>query len=73
MGFNVFDDLSGKEFGYIKVLKFDHMRKAGKDGTHGMSYYLCECKVCGKVRVLPRSNIAHGDHSKHVHHKKGWF
>lgn len=52
-----FDDLSGKSFGIWEVLEFDHMEYHGVNHKHGMSYYKCKCKKCGKIFMLARSHL----------------
>lgn len=52
-----FDNLSGQEHGIWKVLAFDHMAWNGTDSRHGMSYYICECKRCGAIRLKARSQL----------------
>lgn len=51
------DNLSGKEFGIWEVLEFDHIKYHGTDHKHGMSYYKCQCKKCGAILVVPRSQL----------------
>lgn len=51
------DNLSGKEFGIWEVLAFDHMKWNGSNHKHGMSYYRCRCKRCGKIRLKARSEL----------------
>lgn len=63
---NVLDDLSGQEFGIWKVLAFDHMQQNGKDGTHGMSYYQCECQKCGAIRLKARSELTQCKNIRHL-------
>lgn len=60
------DDLSGQIFGIWKVLKFDHMKQNGKDGTHGMSYYQCECQKCGGIQLKARSDLKQQKNIKHL-------
>ena len=52
-----FDNLSGKVFGIWEVLEFDHMEYCGTNHRHGMSYYKCRCKKCGKIFIKPRSHL----------------
>lgn len=52
-----FDDLSGKTIGTWEVLEFDHMEYYGANHRHGMSYYKCSCKKCGKIFIKSRSNL----------------
>ena len=61
-----FDDLSGREFGIYKVIKFSHMAHNGKNGKHYMSYYECECKLCGKRFKVARSELIQSKCSKHL-------
>lgn len=61
-----FEDLSGKTFGIWKVLEFDHMKWNGVDHKHGMSYYKCECQICGRIFVRPRSELTQGQNSRHI-------
>lgn len=50
------DDLSGQTIGIYNVLELDHMKKVGsKQAT--LSYYKCQCRVCGRIFVRSRSNI----------------
>jgi len=42
-------DLSGKEFGFLKVVRYIESRQ-------GNSYWLCECK-CGNTKVVSASNL----------------
>ena len=63
-----FDDLTGETFGIWEVLEFDHMRWYGVDETHGMSYYRCRCKKCGKEAIVARSHLKH--HPCAYHHGK---
>lgn len=58
-------DLSGQEIGIWKVLNLDHVRYGGSNGKHGMSYYNCECKKCGRVVLVPRSTLTQ---SKNLYH-----
>lgn len=50
-----FEDLTGKEFGYLKVIQYDH---SDKQGTH----WLCECKCKNKV-IVRRGHLISG-HTK---------
>ncbi len=61
-----FDNLTGKEFGIWEVLEFDHMRYCGSNNRHGMSYYKCACKKCGKIFIKPRSQLTHTQNSFHL-------
>jgi hypothetical protein len=54
---NVLDNLSGRTFGIYEVLEFDHMKQLGTNGKHGMSYYKCLCTKCGKILIVPRSQL----------------
>ena len=47
------DDLSGKRFGRLSVIEFDHM-----DKFH-TSHWLCKCD-CGNVVVVSRGNLIRG-------------
>lgn len=47
-------DLSGKYFGYLKVIKRSANTKDGK------AAWLCECK-CGTRKVIAASNLRRGD------------
>ena len=47
------DDLSGKRFGRLVVVKFDHMDK------HYSSHWLCKCD-CGNEVVVSRGNLIKG-------------
>lgn len=60
-----FDDLSGREFGIYKVIKFSHMAHNGKNGRHYMSYYVCECKKCGRHLIVARSQLTQCKNEKH--------
>jgi hypothetical protein len=51
------DNLSGQTFGIWEVLEFDHMKYLGTNHQHGMSYYKCRCKNCGRIFIVPRSNL----------------
>lgn len=62
-----FDSLSGQEFGFYKVICFHHMQHNGKDGRHAMSYYVCECKICGARKVVARSNLIQSPYTRHCH------
>jgi hypothetical protein len=46
-------DLTGKRFGQLKVLKFDHVDDLG-------SWWLCKC-ACGKDKVIRASSLKCGD------------
>lgn len=48
-----FDDLSGRTFGRLTVIAFDHF------DWHGISYYTCEC-ACGVTKVVQRPNLVSG-------------
>lgn len=61
-----FDDLSGKTFGIWNVLEFDHMSHTGTNQKNSLSYYKCECSVCGRIFLRSRCNILH---SKGVRHR----
>lgn len=50
-----FEDLTGRKFGYLKVIQYDH---SDKQGTH----WLCECKCKNKV-IVRRSHLISG-HTK---------
>lgn len=54
---SAFDDLTGKEIGIYKVINFSHMAHNGRDKRHGMSYYECECKKCGRRFKVARSRL----------------
>ena len=47
-----YEDLSGREFGLLKVIKYDH---SDKQGTH----WLCECKCKNKV-IVRRGHLISG-------------
>jgi hypothetical protein len=51
--FHVFDDLSGRTFGRLLVLDFDHFDR------HYSSYYKVRC-ICGTEKVVQRSNLISG-------------
>ena len=63
---NVLDDLSGQKFGIWKVIAFDHMQQNGTDGTHGMSYYQCECQKCCAIRLKARSELTQCKNIRHI-------
>lgn len=46
-------DLSGKRFGRLTVVRFDHTT------PNGISYYLCLCD-CGVEKIIRASNFTHG-------------
>ena len=60
-----FDNLSRRVVGIWEVLEFDHMEYHGANKTHGMSYYKCECKKCGRTFIKPRSNILQNN-TRHI-------
>lgn len=62
---NKFIDLSGKTFGIWKVVKFDHGEYHGTNHRHGMSYYECCCKKCGKTAIVARSHLTQGKNIRH--------
>lgn len=59
------DDLSGREIGIWKVLELDHIKQNGTDHTHGMSYYKCECKKCGAIKLKARSDLTQQKNIRH--------
>ena len=52
-----FDNLAGQTFGIWKVLEFDHMEWYGANHKSGISYYRCECKKCGCIKLVARTNL----------------
>lgn len=50
------EDITGKRFGRLKVLSFDHME------SHGRSYWLCKCD-CGNEIIVRRDQLLSG-HTK---------
>lgn len=61
-----FNDLTGQEFGIWKIIGFDHMKYNGTNRKHGMSYYKCECKKCGVIKVIARSQLLQIPNMKHA-------
>lgn len=49
------NDIIGKRFGKLVVIKFDH-RKPHKTGTGFTYYYLCQCD-CGNTKVIDRGSL----------------
>lgn len=46
------EDLTGREFGYLKVIKYSHTPEGE------CSYWLCECK-CGNIKPMSRVVLVH--------------
>lgn len=46
------EDLTGKKFGRLTVVRYDHMGKAG-------AYYLCKCD-CGGTKVVTSGHLKSG-------------
>lgn len=49
-------DLTGREFGWLKVKEFDHMER---HGIHNRPYWKCVCK-CGAEKVVSSSSLRSG-------------
>lgn len=47
------EDLTGRQFGYLTVLRFDHEKVVG---ANKMFFWLCQCE-CGETKSLTRSHI----------------
>jgi hypothetical protein len=50
------DDLSGQTIGIYNVLELDHMKHVGSKKST-LSYYKCQCRVCGRVFVRTRGTL----------------
>jgi hypothetical protein len=50
------EDLSGKRFNMLVVIKFDHY---SKKGTHTRAHWLCQCD-CGNTNVVASDNLKSG-------------
>ena len=46
-------DITGNEYGFLKVLRFSHM------GYRRRSYWECECLRCGKIVTLRKDSFAY--------------
>ena len=52
-------DISGKIFGFLKVIEFSHM------GGRRRSYWKCECLRCGNEVTLRKDDLAYSySHTK---------
>lgn len=51
---NNHDDIVGKEFGNLIVLKYEYINEKHR------SYYLCKCKICGKQKIIARNSLIVG-------------
>lgn len=55
------NDIVGKYFGKLKVLKYDHYYyDISSSGRWMRHYYECECQACGSVNVFPRVYLMKG-------------
>lgn len=54
MSFDV-NDIIGKKFGRLTVVKFDHKKKKN-DNRHYYNYYLCRCD-CGNLKIVERAKL----------------
>lgn len=50
------DNLSGKTIGIYNVLELDYMKNVGSKKST-LSYYKCQCRVCGRVFVRTRGTL----------------
>ena len=52
------EDLSGKNFGYLRVKKraCDHVSKSGQKKV----CWLCECQLCGKEKIITAQELKRG-------------
>lgn len=60
-----FDNLSGRQTGTWKILKFDHFEYYGEKQKSGTSYYLCECVKCHEQKLVARSNLTQSKLESH--------
>lgn len=58
-------NLSGTTLGIWKVLDLAYVRYNGTNHRHGMSYYRCECRKCGMIKLIARSQLTQGKHCWH--------
>lgn len=51
---HAFDDLTGRTFGRLNVVRFDHFDR------HGVSYYWVQCECGAPPKIVQRCNLISG-------------